>query len=95
MKRGKNLSFDLMQNLVASPSGAGAQDERKKRLLRVLGKAVQGELTPRQRECVRLLYQEGVSQKEIAARLGLQPATVSKHLKRARERLRRVLRYYL
>lgn len=95
MKRGKNLSFDLMQNLVASPAGAQEGDERKKRALQVLGKAVQGELTPRQRECIRLLYQEGVCQKEIAARLGLQPATVSKHLKRARERLYHVLRYYL
>ena len=95
MKKGRELSFDLMENMLAAPDNAEVQDERRRRMLRALGKAVQGELTPRQQECGRLLYGERVSQKEIAARLGVRPSTVSKHLKMARTRLHRILAYYL
>lgn len=94
MKKGRTLSLDLLENFVAA-NEEEQEDERRSRLLSVLKKAVGGELTPRQRECVGLLYGEGMSQREIAARLGLSPATVSRHLTKARSRLLRVLRYYV
>lgn len=56
MKKGRELSFDLMENMVAAPDAAQPEDESRRRMLRALGKAVQGELTPRQQECIRLLY---------------------------------------
>ena len=87
-------SYNLMENLLAGRNG-GAGGEERDRLLRALKKACRGELTPRQAECVKLFYGGRVSQREIAARLGVSPPTVSRHLKKARARLGRVLRYYL
>lgn len=95
MKKTVTLSFDLMENMVAAKNARETNDEDRKRILRVLRKAVQGELTQRQMECVKLCYGENVSQKEAAVRLGLKPATVSRHLKKARARIRRVMSYYL
>jgi RNA polymerase sigma factor (sigma-70 family) len=88
------LSFDLMENMIADREEREEEDERRKKMLRALRRAARGELTPRQAECVRLFYGERISQREIAVRLGVTPPTVSRHLKKARARLARVLRYY-
>lgn len=88
------LSFDLMENMIADRGGPEGGDERRAKLLRALRRAVRGELTPRQAECVRLYYGERATDREIAARLGVTTPTVSRHLGKARARLGRVLRYY-
>ena len=90
-----NLSFDLLENRIASAADTSEENEDRKRLLRTLGKAAEGELTPRQKECVRHYYGEGKTEQEIAELLGVQRPAVCKHLKKARERLRRVLSYSL
>jgi RNA polymerase sigma factor (sigma-70 family) len=83
-----------MENMVAASNGRERDDENRRRMLRALKRAVKGELTPRQLQCVELYYGEKISQREIAKRLGMAPPTVCKHLKKARARLRRVLEYY-
>lgn len=63
-------------------------------MLRTLKKAAKGELTLRQKQCIFLYYRDEKSVKEIAAQLGIRPPTVSKHLKKAKAHLKRVMRYY-
>lgn len=70
-------------------------DESLDRLRRNLREARLDELTPRQAELLRLSFDEGLSVREIARRQGVSPSTVSRTLKRARERLHRCLRYGL
>ena len=53
------------------------------------------ELTARQRELLRLRYEENLSVGEIAARIGRSSSTVSRTLSRARRRLYKCLRYGL
>ena len=65
------------------------------RLRRNLRRAREQELTPRQRQMLELHYDQRLSVTEIAKELGLHPSTVSRTLGRARERLRRYLRYTL
>lgn len=67
--------------------------EQIQRLRRSLRAARTAELTPRQAELLRLHIDEGLSMREIARRQGVSPSTVSRTLGRARERLRRCLRY--
>lgn len=55
--------------------------------------AINEELTDRQRERISLYYLEEMSMKEIAARLGLSPSTVSRTLKHGRGRLKKYLKY--
>lgn len=66
---------------------------RREVLMRALKRAVEEELTPRQRECLIAYYFEGQKAHEIALALKIRPSTVSRHLKKARERLGRVLQY--
>ena len=94
LKRGPNLSLDLFGDRLPLSDRAEDDGGEHRRMLRVLKEAERGELTGRQRECVRLYYGEGKSVGEVAECLGITAPTVSKHLKKARTRLARVLGYY-
>lgn len=63
-------------------------EEQKRRVASVM----KNELTDRQRETVSLVF-SGVSQREIAERLGVSPSTVCRTFNRGMKRLRRFLRY--
>lgn len=65
------------------------------RLHRQLRIARERELTPRQRQFLARYFDDGLSMKEIAEEMGVDPSTVSRTLRRARERLRRALQYAL
>lgn len=65
------------------------------RLRRNLRRAREQELTPRQQDLLRLRYEQNLTVTEIAERLQVHPSTVSRTLRRARERLRRCLQYTL
>ena len=53
------------------------------------------ELTPRQRQILRMRYSSGMRNVEIARALGVNKSTVTRTLNRAVERLFRTLRYSL
>ena len=74
---------------------SGDNRERIRRLLSNLPLAVQQELTPRQREILRLRFTGGMSVTAIAEKLGLNKSTVSRSLARSMERLYKSLRYRL
>lgn len=58
-----------------------------------LKKAMQSELTERQRAILWDFYFEGKTVTEISETLGVNKSTVSRHLKRSKEKLRQVLSY--
>ena len=66
---------------------------RRNELIRAVWHAAKNELTSRQLECVVLFYGENLSVQEIAAKLEVYPSTVSRHLKKARSRIKRALQY--
>ena len=72
---------------------AGDNSERLERLRRNLRQARERELTPRQ--LLELYYDRGMTIPQIAGELGLNRSTVSRTLRRARDRLYRCLRYAL
>ena len=74
---------------------SGDNRERIRRLFSNLPLAVQQELTPRQREILRLRFTGGMSVTAIAEKLGLNKSTVSRSLARSMERLYKSLRYSL
>ena len=94
VKRNKKLSLELFENAPAVQTMEKNGGSERKKMLRALKKAVKGELTRRQTECLLLYYGGKISEKEIAAQLGITPPTVSKHLKKARLHLQRVMKYY-
>lgn len=64
-------------------------------LLRAVRRAWQCELTETQRRYLLMYYREVMTMQEIAERCGVDLSTVSRTLRRARKRLRRVLQYYI
>lgn len=74
---------------------AADNSEQLDRLRRNLRRAREQELTPRQRQMMELYFEQGLTMPQIAARLGVTTSTVSRTLRRARDRLRRCLRYAL
>ena len=68
-------------------------DQAHQALRDKLALALREEVTPRQREIIALYYGEELNMREIAQRLGVDPSTVSRTLKRGEDRVRRCLRY--
>ena len=74
---------------------AGDNESDLARLKRNLRLDREEELIARQRELLRLRYEENLSVSEIAALIGRDKSTVSRTLSRARRRLYKCLRYGL
>ncbi len=88
------LSLDAFFQMPAMPEENGETNEEvRARLKRALRIAVGDILTDRQRECLELYYYQGNSMKQVAEILQIGEPTVSKHLKKARARLKTVLQY--
>ena len=63
------------------------------RLKKNLIRAIQEDVTPRQRQVLLLYYAQGLNTREIGEMLGLHPTTISRTIQRGEKRLKRVLRY--
>ncbi len=75
--------------------GDDEQSQQHERLRRNLRRARQSELTDRQREMLRLRYEEKLSVSAIAQRLHVNKSTVSRTVSRGQNRLRKCLQYSL
>lgn len=71
----------------------GDNNKNIERMKRALLKAIDTELTERQRQIVIEYYFNGLSVTRIAEMLNVSKSTVSRHLSRARERLKTSLKY--
>ena len=93
----KKISYDSTFGMVdlAVYSTMMAQDNKEQigRLKRNLTYALRQDITPRQREYMMMYYGKNMSMEEIAREAGVNKSTVTRTLKRARQRLYRCLRY--
>ena len=74
---------------------ANTNSELLPRLRQNLRRARQQELTPRQQQVLTLYYDQGMNMTQIAQTLGVNCSTVSRTIRRAKQRLYRCLRYCL
>jgi len=63
------------------------------RLKHNLRRALQEDVTQRQRQMLHLYYTQGLNMREIGIQLNVDKSTVSRTIKRGEARLRRCLRY--
>lgn len=83
-------------DLAAWQAAQGSDNrEQLERLHRNLRRCRSTELTQRQQQMLRMYYEEGKSMTRIAAILQLNKSTVSRTIRRGRQRLERCLRYSL
>lgn len=76
-------------------SNAADNEEQRDRLRRNLRLAMEQELTPRQKEMVSLYFYQGLNVSRIAEKLSVNRSTVSRTLRRAKDRLYHSLQYAL
>lgn len=93
----RNISYDNTYGMVdlAVYTSLVAEDNREQvgRLKRNLKHALRQDITERQRQYMILYYGQGMSMEAIGKQLGVNKSTVSRTLKRGRQRLYRCLRY--
>ena len=82
----KKLEHKALQQFVGLVYAGGSMSSRLVRVMRE-------ELTERQEELIRLYYLEDMKMTEIAQRLEISPSTVSRTIKRGRDRIRKYLKY--
>ena len=91
---GENSYYDkeFLASLINAPV---SNRNRLKIALRALLRAIDQELTPRQREIIQLIYFDGNSGDETASILGLSPSSVSRTKGRAERRLKKAMQFYM
>lgn len=89
-RRGGVYAADMAVYARSMSSDNSAQHERLKRNL---VRALQEDVTPRQRQFLLLYYDKGLNMRQIGEELGVDKSTVSRTIKRGEARLRRCLRY--
>lgn len=96
MRHKKIYLNDLSDNVVAfSNYQKGESNSRQvSDMKKILRKAIEYELTPKQRYCICEHYLNGKSMKNIASELDINPSTVTRHIQNGVSRLQRVARYY-
>lgn len=62
---------------------------------KILFKAIDTELTAKQKKCMIDYYLMNKKEKDIAAELGVNPSTVSRHITLAKKKLRHIASYYM
>lgn len=95
----KSLSMDSFTESMASihyynSLDDGDEDDNYKKMVCSLKSIVEGELTEKQKQCVFLYYGEMMKMKDIADEMGICTSSVSRHIKRARNRIEKMMRYY-
>ena len=89
-RRGSLNAADMaVYSLQISQDNSQEVSQLKKNLIR----AIQQDVTPRQRQLLLLYYGQGMNTREIGALLGLHPSSVSRTIQRGEQRLQRCLRY--
>ena len=86
-------TFGLVDLAVYTQLMADDNRDQMNRLKRNLTHALRQDITERQREYMMLYYGRGMSMEAIAKEVGVNKSTVSRTLKRGRQRLYRCLRY--
>ena len=92
----ENLSFtnELMTYYsYVSSQGGGSNSSIRDRMKKLIAVAIDTELTGRQKDCLTMRVYQNMSVEDIAAKLGIRPTTVYKHIKKAKEALKKCRKY--
>lgn len=88
----KNTNFLCFE--YASRTGATNSKEIE-RMKKLMHRAINRELTERQKQCVVEHYFNEKSQRTVACELGIDESTVSRHLNAAKRKLKNIADYYI
>lgn len=64
------------------------------KMIKIIKQVSEGELTKRQKQCLFMYYHQNMKMSEISNSLGICVSCVSRHIKKAKLRIRKTLAYY-
>jgi len=70
------------------------KDKAYSKMVDSIKNIMQGELTEKQRTCILMYYGEMMKMKDIANTLGIGVSSVSRHIKKAKLRIKKTMEYY-
>ena len=90
--------FSATQELLDSYSCISSKMGRdnsniRNRIKKLIAIGIDTELTDRQKDCLTMCVYQKMSVEDIAAELGIRPKTVYKHIKKAKEALKKCGKY--
>ena len=92
----KNLSFtNELMTYYSYVSSQGGRDNSsiRDRMKKLIAIGIDTELTGRQKDCLTMRVYQNMSVEDITAKLGIRPTTVYKHIKKAKEALKKYGKY--
>ena len=93
LREARELAVLTERYYESSRQMAGDNSRELSRLKRNLIRALQEDVTEKQRTALLLYYAEGYNMREIGEKLGVDKSTISRTIKRGERRLQRCLRY--
>ncbi len=87
-----DLVFDAL--VYDNYQGAGSNKTELRRKLDIVYKAMKNELTQKEFDALKDYYIFGKKMKEIAIERGVNPSTVTRQIKRAKEKIIHIAEYY-
>ncbi len=67
---------------------------QRRRMIKIVKNVVEGELTCRQKDCLFMYYEKQMKMAQISDNLGICISCVSRHIKKAKEKIQKTLSYY-
>lgn len=98
--KNKVLSLDNFTESIASMDefkkiiSEKATNTKYKKMIKSLKNIADGELTAKQKLCVSLYYGDMKKMSEIAEELGIGISSVSRHIKKAKQKVQKTMTYY-
>ena len=97
----KNIKFDplgrgltIIENIYYENHRGKTNHRERAQMLKILKRVIDNELTDQQRRCVILYYFRHMKMRDIASELGVSPSTVSRHIKAALRKMKKIGDYY-
>ena len=96
---GKKLSLNDFTESLAGFTKYKEQDQETnlieyRKTIKIMTNLIQHELSVRQKECITLRYFEKMGVCQIAEKLKIDKSTASRHISRAKKKLKKLLEYY-
>lgn len=97
--RNKLLHLDNFTESLASVSKYKnglyqSKDQNHAKMIKSIKNIMKGELTERQLRCITLYYGENMKLKDISSILNIGIPTISRHIKKAKARIKKMMSYY-
>lgn len=89
-----NFTESLISLSLYNKNFFDAEDTNHKKMVESLKKIVNGELTEKQKICILLYYGKMMKMKDISEKLGIDISCVSRHIKRAKIKIEKTMKYY-